>query len=104
MQKTNIAVYAFGVLLLGAVFLTGSSAQIRIRLPRPTIPKAVTPQQTQPSESERGADLQNTATAQANKSAIEYDSLMNMRFYEQTGGFLVENLEVVFPGTGAATF
>lgn len=41
-----------------------------------------------------------------NKPAIEYDSLMNMRFYEETGGFLVEGLEVVFPPTGAsaATF
>ena len=42
----------------------------------------------------------------ANKPAIEYDSLMNMRFYEETGSFLVEGLEVVFPPTGAsaATF
>src|SRR5689334_18454921 len=41
-----------------------------------------------------------------NKPAIEYDSLMNMRFYEETGGFLVEGLEVVFPSPGAspATF
>ena len=41
-----------------------------------------------------------------NKAAIEYDSLMNMRFYEETGGFLVEGLEVVFPPSGAspATF
>ena len=37
-----------------------------------------------------------------NKPAIEYDSLMNMRFYEETGGFLVEGLEVVFPSPGAA--
>ena len=41
-----------------------------------------------------------------NKPAIEYDSLMNMRFYEETGGFLIETLEVVFPPSGAspATF
>lgn len=41
-----------------------------------------------------------------NKPAIEYDSLLNMRFYEETGGFLVEGLEVVFPSSGAspATF
>ena len=41
-----------------------------------------------------------------NRAAIEYDSLMNMRFYEETGGFLVEGLEVVFPSAGAspATF
>jgi hypothetical protein len=42
----------------------------------------------------------------SNRAAIEYDSLMNMRFYEETGGFLVEGLEVVFPpaGASAATF
>lgn len=40
------------------------------------------------------------------RPAIEYDSLMNMRFYEETGGFLVEGLEVVFPPAGGspATF
>ena len=35
-----------------------------------------------------------------NKPAIEYESLMTMRFYVATGGFLVEGLEVVFPPTG----
>ena len=46
------------------------------------------------------------AQVSTNKPAIEYDSLMNMRFYEETGGFLVEGLEVVFPPSGAspATF
>ena len=47
-----------------------------------------------------------TAQSTGNKPAIEYDSLMNMRFYEETGGFLVEGLEVVFPpaAASAATF
>ena len=38
--------------------------------------------------------------------AIEYESLLTMRFYEATGGFLVEGLEVVFPPSGnePATF
>jgi len=38
--------------------------------------------------------------------AIEYQSLMELRFYEPTGGFLVEGLEVVFPPAGRpkATF
>jgi len=31
------------------------------------------------------------------KPAIEYHSFMDMRFYENQGGFLVERLEVVFP-------
>jgi hypothetical protein len=47
-----------------------------------------------------------TAQVGTNNAAIEYDSLMNMRFYEETGSFLVEGLEVVFPPAGAspATF
>jgi len=35
--------------------------------------------------------------AQSYKPAIEYQSLMNMRYYEATGGFLVEDLQIVFP-------
>jgi len=43
---------------------------------------------------------------QTYRPAIEYESLMTMRFYEANGGFLVEGLEVVFPPTGnePATF
>jgi hypothetical protein len=50
--------------------------------------------------------LTTTAAAQTYKPAIEYESLMSMRFYEANGGFLVEGLEVVFPPTGdePATF
>src|SRR6185312_11615407 len=43
------------------------------------------------------------AQVNTNKPAIEYDSLMNMRFYEETGGFLVEGLEAVFPPPAAST-
>lgn len=44
--------------------------------------------------------------AQTYKPAIEYQSLMNLRFYEASGGFLVEKLQVVFPPAGIqkATF
>jgi hypothetical protein len=43
---------------------------------------------------------------QSNKTAISYESLMDLRFYENDGGFLIENLEVVFPPSGkpSATF
>ncbi|HEX5709061.1 MAG TPA: hypothetical protein VFX96_17300 [Pyrinomonadaceae bacterium] len=34
---------------------------------------------------------------QTYKPAIEYQSFMQLRFYENQGGFLVEDLEVVFP-------
>ena len=46
------------------------------------------------------------ASGQTYRPAIEHESLMTMRFYEATGGFLVEGLEVVFPPTGdePATF
>ena len=43
--------------------------------------------------------------AQSYPPAIEYQSFMQLRFYEQQGGFLVEDLEVVFPPAGKkATF
>ncbi len=34
---------------------------------------------------------------QTYKPAAEYQSLLNMRFYEANGGFLVENVQLVFP-------
>jgi hypothetical protein len=50
--------------------------------------------------------LLTTVAFSQNRPAIEYESLMNMRFYEATGGLLVEALEVVFPAAGneSATF
>jgi hypothetical protein len=43
--------------------------------------------------------LWSTATlwAQTYKPAIEYQSLMNLRYYENNGGFLIEDLQLVFP-------
>src|SRR6185295_2141464 len=38
--------------------------------------------------------------AQSGKSAIEYQSLLNMRYYEADGGFLVDDLQMVFPPEG----
>ena len=37
------------------------------------------------------------AVAQSYKPATEYQSLMNMRYYEGNGGFLIEDLQLVFP-------
>jgi hypothetical protein len=47
-----------------------------------------------------------SAGAAQQKPAVEYQSLMNLPFYEADGGFLVERLELVFPPPGAqkATF
>lgn len=37
------------------------------------------------------------ASTQTYKPAIEYQSLLNMRYFEAHGGFLVEDLQLVFP-------
>src|SRR5436309_2397110 len=37
------------------------------------------------------------AVAQSYKPAVEYQSLLNLRYYEGQGGFLVEDLQLVFP-------
>jgi hypothetical protein len=37
------------------------------------------------------------AAAQTYKPAVEFQSLMNLRYYEGQGGFLVEDLQLVFP-------
>ena len=46
------------------------------------------------------------AYAQTTMPAIEYQSLLNMRFYEDAGGFYVDGLQLVFPpeGVQGATF
>ena len=65
--------------------------------PAPTTEAAPqTASQTSPSSS----------SSQTYKPAIEYQSFMQLRFYENQGGFLVEDLEVVFPPSAAqkATF
>lgn len=46
------------------------------------------------------AAIASSANAQNYKPAVEYQSLMNLRFYEADGGFLVEHLEIVFPPQG----
>jgi hypothetical protein len=40
------------------------------------------------------------AHGQTHKPAAEYVSLLNMRFYEADGGFLVDGLQLVFPPQG----
>ena len=37
---------------------------------------------------------------QSNAPAIEYQSLLNLRYYEPDGGFLVDDLQMVFPPPG----
>ena len=78
------------------------------RIPRPNQPtQPSTPAPTpNPSEAPRQVSEQPASSSQAYKPAIEYQFLMELRFYENQGGFLVEDLEVVFPPPGLrkATF
>src|SRR5258708_3557172 len=41
--------------------------------------------------------LSTVAVGQQYKPAIESQSLMNLRYYENNGGFLIEDLQLVFP-------
>ncbi|HEX6187009.1 MAG TPA: hypothetical protein VFZ40_02920 [Pyrinomonadaceae bacterium] len=83
-----------------------SAAQLpRIRVPRPA------PTKTQPLPAETTANKSDgndpaPASVQTHKPAISYESFLDMRFYEDHAGFLVENLLVVFPpaGPSSATF
>ena len=74
-------------------------------------PSATQPATTQPepSSTPAPAPASNTGPAtgqQTYKPAIEFQSFMQLRFYEEQGNFLVEGLEVVFPPAGSkkATF
>jgi hypothetical protein len=48
------------------------------------------------------ADAESTEArvAQSNAPAIEYQSLLNLRYYEPDGGFMVDDLQMVFPPPG----
>lgn len=78
------------------------------RIPRPNQPtQSATPAPTPVSPTGlRQTAEQPLAAPQSYKPAIEYQFLMEMRFYENQGGLLVEDLEVVFPPPGLrkATF
>jgi hypothetical protein len=41
-----------------------------------------------------------TVSGQSNRTAVEYQSLLNVRFYEADGGLLVDGLQMVFPPQG----
>jgi len=104
--------WAIGLLLL-IVVLSDSRVvgQRRVgipRIPRPGQPtQPSTPAPTPVSPESPGPTVGQPASGtQANQPAIEYQFLMEMRFYENQGGYLVEDLEVVFPPSAGrkATF
>ena len=83
-----------------------SAAQFpRVKVPSP-VPKKTMPPPAETSASKAAGDTLAPSSVQANKTAITYESFMDMRFYENNGGFLVEDLVVVFPPSGqrSATF
>ena len=88
------------VCLIIAAGLSGF-AQPRSRTPRPSQPAPLSSPAPTPTSAD-GLPL----GSQTYKPAIEYQYLMELRFYENQGGFLVEDLEVVFPPAGLkkATF
>ena len=77
----------------------------RVKVPVPA-PKKPAPPSAETTTNRDERDSVAAPSGQSNKTAISYESFMDMRFYENEGGFLVEDLVVVFPPTGkpSATF
>ena len=48
----------------------------------------------------RDASSSEAGALQSNAPAVEYQSLMNLHYYEPDGGFLVDHLQMVFPPPG----
>lgn len=76
----------------------------RIGIPRPSSGQPAEPPASATPAPATSAAPSQAAAQQASGSqyrpAIEYQSFMQLRFYENQGGFLVEGLEVVFPPPG----
>lgn len=79
--------------MLGQLVVFG---QGRSRTPRPKPDQPAQPAPT-PTETPSQAVETSASATQNYKPAIEFQYLMELRFYENQGGFLVEGLEVVFP-------
>ena len=107
MRRTVLVVF-----ILAAACVVAAGQRRRLGIPRPdrTLPATTQPATTQPEAPATPAppavSNSSPATTQQYKPAIEYQSLMQLRFYENQGNFLVEGLEVVFPPAGSrkATF
>jgi hypothetical protein len=93
-------------LIIAANLITFGQLRSRGPRPKPNQPDQPSSPTSIPTEGPRQVSEQPASGSQAYKAAIEYQYLMELRFYEDQGGFLVENLEVVFPPAGSkkATF
>lgn len=95
-------------IVIACLILVSSLAalgQLRSRIPRPrtnpTAPPSNPTATPLPAEASGSTSGQPASVSQQHSQqyqpAIEYQYLMEMRFYENQGGFLVEDVEVVFP-------
>ena len=103
-------------LLVCILFAACAVASAQRRVPRIFGPDRGRPAATQPAATQpepaattapaAASNAGAAAAQQAYQPAIEYQSFMQLRFYENQGNFLVEDLEVVFPPAGSkkATF
>ena len=108
MKRTALVVCI--LLATALVAAAGQRRRPRISGPERTQPATTTqpatiPTPAQPTTPSTGT-TQPASGQQTYKPAIEFHSFMQLRFYENQGNFLVEDLEVVFPPAGSrkATF
>jgi hypothetical protein len=96
------------VCIIIAASLVAAGQRRRVGIPRPDRgqPTAGQPEPASTPAPAPGSNTSAPSGPQAYKPAIEYQSFMQLRFYEEQGNFLVEDLEVVFPPAGSkkATF
>ena len=108
MKRTVLVVC---ILIAASLVAAGQRRRPRILGPERSQPAAAQPEPAPspaaaPTPAPAASAAPGQASAQTYKPAVEYQSFMQLRFYEDQGNFLVEGLEVVFPpaGTRKATF
>jgi hypothetical protein len=100
------------ICIIVAASVVAAGQRRRLGIPRPdrTQPSATQPATAQPDSTATTATAPAASSSSQGaaqyKPAIEFQSFMQLRFYENQGNFLVEGLEVVFPPAGSkkATF
>jgi hypothetical protein len=100
-------IVCIGLCVLALSFLQNPVAgQRRVGIPRPRPSQPATPSSPTPAPTPAEVPRETGVQSAQYKPAIEYQFFMELRFYENQGGFLVEDLEVVFPPPGQkkATF
>jgi hypothetical protein len=78
----------------------GQPRRVGIPRPRPPVTNQPPASATPAPAATPSQPAAQAASSSTYKPAVEYQSFMELRFYENQGGFLVEGLEVVFPTPG----